>query len=250
MPATLPCPKIANTPPNSGATPSGVCARSAARYRTSACAVVRRIVPIALAVIAGTLFASGPRAVGCELSSSPRRRATQCLGRRNTNRWRHATGSPLSRGGRRVCEVVRLGNNVLDLHGLRSFARAARHAPISASKFARTCRLSSASSIVPASHARGGLAEDRAADREAPARPAAARVAEAGGQCVDARVEAQQHDAAAVRIALRDQRVDRPATAPATSAPASTIRERCRGCRGASATAAPCRPRAAGAWAE
>src|SRR5450631_3875577 len=48
MPATLPCPNIANTPPNSGAMPSGVSTRWAARKRTSACFMVSLIVAFTL----------------------------------------------------------------------------------------------------------------------------------------------------------------------------------------------------------
>ena len=46
-PATLPCPKIAHTPANRGSSPPSISVRCAARKRTSACAIVRRIVVIA-----------------------------------------------------------------------------------------------------------------------------------------------------------------------------------------------------------
>src|SRR5512142_346632 len=46
MPATLPCPKIENTPAKRRSSPPASSMRSAARWRTSACAIVSRIVRV------------------------------------------------------------------------------------------------------------------------------------------------------------------------------------------------------------
>src|SRR3989442_96287 len=54
-----------------------------------------------------------------------------------------------------------------------------------------------------------GLEEDRPTHREAAARSTRASIMEPGRELLDGGVQAQQHHAAAVRIALRDQRVDR-----------------------------------------
>ncbi len=56
---------------------------------------------------------------------------------------------------------------------------------------------------------RAPVVEDRAPDGEAAARAAPRGVGESARQRVDRRAQAQQHDAATIRIALGDQRVDR-----------------------------------------
>ena len=78
------------------------------------------------------------------------------------------------------------------------------------------------------------LMKDRAADREAATCARRGRRLEAVAQLIDRRRQAQQHDAAASRIALGDQRIDRVPLLRRSSARASTIPDRCRGCRAAS----------------
>ncbi len=91
------------------------------------------------------------------------------------------------------------------------------------------------------------LLENRAADSEATARAACLRVAKSGRPALRC-----SHSGPALRRrgnagrARRSAR-RRRATAPATSARASTTRDRCRGCTGASTRAAPCPRRAADA---
>ena len=96
----------------------------------------------------------------------------------------------------------------------------------------------SASSIAPASHARAGSWKIVRPDGEAAALRLPAASAKPRASVVDRRAQAQQHDAAAIRVALGDQRVDRRPLAGRTAAAASTTRDRCRGCRAASSRAA------------
>src|SRR5690606_30447724 len=106
IPVTLPCPKIANTPWNSGSSAPSISVRCPASQRTRACAIVRRIVFLAM-----------PASLRRRASSSPRARTAP-----------HADHVPVARGHRpprglvvAACEPA--------LRRLREDAAADREAP-------------------------------------------------------------------------------------------------------------------------
>ena len=122
-----------------------------------------------------------------------------------------------------------------------SRSRAPRHASISASKVART-RDFSAGVVDRRRRARRCAGAWKIVRPTAKPRHVRARrgVAEALAPARRRRRSSpSSSDAAAVRIALGDQRVDRLPLRGAASARASTTRDRCRGCRGASSRGRP-----------
>src|SRR5215203_6286446 len=189
MPATLPWPKIAHTPANSGSTRPSHSVCCAARWRTSACAMVRRRV---------MARPTSPRLRG-EADSRPRRERVRGYALSGQTVIPHpvaavAATRPLPPG-----EVVAH----LSSSAPRPVPRLAQ--PSEPRRHLGDSLVIRHRSGKPFLRRRG---EDRAADGEALHHRVLRREGEGRDELFLRRLEAEEHDAAAVRIAGPDRVLD------------------------------------------